>query len=328
VVTVRRGTSAARSRLLSAPSIVVALVLVACGGGGGSAAAPGRSLGPALSAQSGLPVTFRTQTFVDPSRTTPAQGGVPERLSRTLVTTIATPEGPGPFPLILFSHGFSGSGEGYSDLLRALASAGYVVAAPDFPATSANAPGGPQREIDPPENQPGDVRFVLGEMLRLNADRGDPLSGRIDPRRIGAAGHSMGAGVTMGVGYNTCCRDERVRAGVLMAANTPTLYRGDWFVPPAAPVLVVHGDQDELLPYIGGRRIFSNADEPKFLLTILGGDHSSPYSGRPDPPGARVVVAATVDFFDAYLKGRPDGVSRLRADTDKPGVAKLESTAK
>ena len=273
-------------------------------------------------------MTFRTETFVDASRTTPAQGGVPDRPERTLVTTIAIPDGTGPFPLVLFSHGFSGSGARYSDLLRALASAGYVVAAPDFPATSANAPGGPQREIDPPENQPGDVRFVLGEMLRLNADPADRLSGRIDPRRIGAAGHSMGAGVTMGVAYNTCCRDERVQAGVLMAASMPTIYRGDWFVPPSAPILVIHGDQDELLPYVGGRRIYANAEEPKFLLTILGGDHGSPYSGRTDAAGAAVVVAATIDFFDAYLKGRPDGVSRLRADTDKPGVARLETAAK
>lgn len=325
-MTVRRGAPAVKTRLLSA--LVLALALVACGGGGGSTAAPGSRLGPALAAASGLPVAFRTETFVDPSRTTPAQGGEPERPSRRLITTIAVPDGPGPFPLILFSHGFSGSGRGYSDLLRALASAGYVVAAPDFPATSTNAPGGPERGIDPPENQPADVRFVLGELLRLNADRGDPLVGRIDPRRIGAAGHSMGAGVTMGVGYNTCCHDERIQAGVLMAASTPTLYIGDWFTPPTAPILVIHGDEDQLLPYVGGRRIFASAEEPKFLLTILGGDHNSPFTGRTDPPGAGVVVAATIDFLDAYLKGRPDGLPRLRADADKPGVARLESAAK
>jgi len=280
-----------------------------------------------MAAQSGLPVTLRTHTFVDLSRVTPAQGDAPERPMRTLVTTIATPEGAGPFPLIMFSHGFSGSGAGYSDLLRALASAGYLVAAPDFPATSASAPGGPRREIDPPENQPGDVRFVLGELLRLNVDPGDPLAGRIDADRIGAAGHSMGAGVTMGVTYNTCCRDERVQAGVLMAGNMPTLYRGDWFLPPSAPILVIHGDQDDVTPYIGGRRIFSNAEGPKYLLTILGGDHGAPFSGRTDEPGAGVVLAATIDFFDAYLKGRPDGVARLRADAVRPGVAKLESVA-
>jgi dienelactone hydrolase len=323
-MTVRRAAPARITGVL----LTAVLVLAACGGGGGSNEAPGSGLGPPLPAQTGLPVTFRTETFVDPSRATPAQGDAPERPSRTLVTTIATPDGPGPFPLVLFSHGFSGSGAGYSDLLRALASAGYVVAAPDFPATSANAPGGPRREIDPPENQPGDVRFVLGEMLRLNDERGDPLSGRIDPVRIGAAGHSMGAGVTMGVGYNTCCRDERVQAGVVMAANTPTLYRGDWFLPPSVPILVIHGDQDELIPYIGGRRIFANAEEPKYLLTILGGDHSSPYSGRSEPPAAGTVVAATIDFFDAYLKGRPDGISRLRADADRAGVASLETAVK
>ena len=161
----------------------------------------------------------------------------------------------------------------------------------------------------------------------LNAEPGDPLKGRIDPGRVGAAGHSMGAGVTMGAGWNTCCRNERVRAGVLMAGNMPTFYRGDWFLPPSPPILVIHGDQDDVTPYVGGRRIFSNAESPKFLLTILGGDHGAPFSGRADHPQAGVVVAATVDFFDAYLKGRPDGLARLRVDTDKPGVATLEMAA-
>ncbi len=37
-----------------------------------------------------------------------------------------------------------------------------------------------------------------------------------------------------------------------------------------------------------------------------------------------MVTAATVDFLDTYLKGRPDGIIRMRADTDRPGVSHLE----
>lgn len=138
----------------------------------------------------------------------------------------------------------------------------------------------------------------------------------------------MGAGITMGVGSNTCCRDERVQAGVLMAASTPTLYRDDWFVPPTPPILMIHGDQDDTLPYVGGRRIFSTAPAPRFFLTILGGDHGAPYTGRSDSAGAGVVISATIDFFDTYLKGRPDGVARLRADSNRAGVARLETAVK
>jgi predicted dienelactone hydrolase len=306
---------------------LASVVSVACGGGSGAAPRSGESLGPPLAAQAGLPVTLRTETFVDPSRPTPAQGEAPDRTTRTLVTTIARPDGPGPFPLILFSHGFGSSGEDYSKMLRALGSAGYVVAAPDYPLTSKRAPGGPQRGADG-DQQPTDATFVIDQILRMSADPSGPLAGAVDPGRIGAAGHSMGAGVTMALGYNSCCRDRRVRAGVLMAAATPTIFRGDYFVPPATPILIIHGDSDETLPYQGGRRIFFDADDPKYFLTVIGGDHSGPFTAASEPAGARAVVAATVDFFDAYLKGRPDGVSRLRADTDQPGVVRLETEAR
>jgi len=269
-------------------------------------------------------VTLRTETFVDPSRPTPAHGDAPDRPTRTLVTTIARPDGPGPFPLILFSHGFGSSGEDYTAMLRALASAGYVVAAPDYPLTSKRAPGGPERGADG-DQQPADATFVINQILRMSADGTGPLAGAVDPGRIGAAGHSMGAGVTLGLGYNSCCRDPRVRAGVLMAASTPAIFRGDYFGPPATPILIIHGDSDDTLPYQGGRRIFSDADDPKYFLTVLGGGHNGPFTAATDAPGAVVVVAATVDFFDAYLKGRPDGLTRLGADTDKPGVVKLET---
>ena len=273
-----------RITTVGARFLAAAALLVACGRPGIAARTP---VAPPLA------VTFTVRTFVDTTRVTPAHGGAPELASRTLPTTIAAPDGPGPFPLIMFSHGFGGSGRAYSDMLRAIASAGYVVAAPDFPVTSDGVAGGPERGVDAPDAQPADVRYVIDQLLA------DPLAARIDPKRIGAAGHSMGAGITMGLAFNTCCRDQRIGAGVLMAVDPPTLYRGDYFVPPAAPVLVIHGDRDESLPYAGGRRAFATADPPKFFLTVLGGDHGSAAS--------EVVVPATIDFFDTYLKGRRDG---------------------
>jgi dienelactone hydrolase len=284
-------------------ALAVAMLLAACGRV--STTAPVAPVAPPLT------VTFMARTFVDTSRVTPAHGDAPELPSRTLPTTIAVPDGPGPFPLIMFSHGFGSSGQDYADVLRAIASAGYVVAAPDFPLTSEGVPGAPERGVDAPDAQPADVRFVIDQLLA------DPLAARIDRGRIGAAGHSMGAGITMGVAFNTCCRDPRIRAGVLMAVDPPTLYHGDYFVPPVPPVLVIHGDRDESLPYAGGRRAYETADPPKFFLTVLGGDHSSAAS--------EVVLPATIDFFDTYLKKRPGGLKRLKVDADRPGVTRLES---
>lgn len=299
-------------RAAAAPVALAALLLAGCGGGGGG---PWTGTGPPVPPQSGLPVTFLTRTWVDTSRPTPANGDAPELPTRALPTTLAVPEGLGPYPLIVFSHGFGSSGLAYRDLLVVIASAGYVVAAPDFPVTSEGVAGGPQRGVDGPEAQPADVRFVIDRLLEANADPTDLLSGRINPRRIGAAGHSMGAGITMGVAFNTCCRDERIGAAVLLAVDPPTLYRGDYFVPPSPPILIVHGDEDQDLPYGHARLAYAKAEPPKFFVTVLGGDHGS----------AATLPAPLVDFFDAYLKAQPGGLRRLTADADRPGVTRLES---
>src|SRR6202043_2294615 len=94
----------------------------------------------------------------------------------------------GPFPLIVFGHGFAVTPAPYADLLRAWVRAGYVVAAPVFPLENADAPGGPN-EADLP-NQPADMRFVIaGLVAASNADKG-LLHGLIDESRIAVAGHS------------------------------------------------------------------------------------------------------------------------------------------
>ena len=98
------------------------------------------------------------QTFVDDSRPTKANDSFAGAPNRTLHTTIyypalgkpgdtvtadATPDRKhGPYPLILYSHGSNSFGAEYEPLLRQWASAGYVVAAPDYPLSNKNSPGG------------------------------------------------------------------------------------------------------------------------------------------------------------------------------------------
>ena len=100
--------------------------------------APTKPVGPAAYATG-----TTTMTFVDSSRPTPARGNQPASHSRTLVTTIyyptssasssPPPAAKGPFPLIVFAHGYEIDAAAYSLLLGDLASGGFVVAAPDFP---------------------------------------------------------------------------------------------------------------------------------------------------------------------------------------------------
>ena len=120
------------------------------------------------------------------------------------------------FPVVLV-HGFTGTPKYYEGLLRAWAASGYVVAAPAFPLSNGDAPGGPnQNDVI---NQPGDATFVITQMLELSGRGNGPLRGMIDPRHIGVAGHSAGGTTAMGVALNTCCRDGRIGAAAVLSSG-------------------------------------------------------------------------------------------------------------
>src|SRR5947208_1271778 len=100
-------------------------------------------------------VGLRTETFVDSTR--PTENVAATRTLKTAIyypaqgTPTDTPiaNAPpdtknAPYPLILFSHGLGARGVAYENVLKAWASAGYVVAAPDYPLSNTDAPGGAQ----------------------------------------------------------------------------------------------------------------------------------------------------------------------------------------
>jgi dienelactone hydrolase len=312
-----------RLRPVALAAALLATVLAACGGGSKPAAEAAAPAG-------GYQIGRMVQTFVDTRRPTPANGDAPGQPTRTLVTTLlypATNGGPaagGPFPLIVFGHGFTGSPAAYDPLLRTWVAAGYVVAAPAFPLSNHDAPGGPTQNDLP--NQPGDVSFVITSVLALARAQG-PLRGAIDPGRIAVAGHSMGASTTLGVFLNTCCRDERVAAAVVLSGNEIPMPNGRFAAPDPTPVLFVHGDADDVVPYAAGRRAFADAVAPKYFVTLPGADHLGPYSGAGDG-AAGAVVRTTLDFFDRYLRGDAAGLARLRSDANVAGTASLEAIEK
>ena len=89
-------------------------------------------------------------------------------------------------PLIVISHGNGGAIPGHADLALALASAGYVVAAPMH-----------NGDNYADQSAVGSASFFAGRTRQLRATvdymlNDWPGSGRIDPQRIGAFGFSMG----------------------------------------------------------------------------------------------------------------------------------------
>jgi dienelactone hydrolase len=274
-----------------------------------------------------LPVSTTTMTFVDTSRPTPPWDGMPARPSRTLVTSVwypaksesATKAGQGPYPLIVFAHGLGGSPQDYRTLLTAWAAAGYVVAAPLFPLSSSETPGGPDGgDIG---SQPGDMSFVVGQLLKASSSPNGPLSGLIEPDAIGAAGHSNGAITTLGLVANTCCRDTRVKAAVVMAGTTEGLGRGQYDLAEAPPLLVVSDLHDGLVPYSDAVAVFNQARGPKALLALrwdprsdATGSTAHMASSGVVGPTSTAVISSTTAFFDAYLKHEQAALQNVTAD--------------
>ena len=275
----------------------------------------------------------RDVTFVDSSRPTAANGTYAGAPTRTLPVRILYPaqtDGTGTtpvpdrrFPLVVFAHGFTANGPVYEGaLLREIAAAGYVVAAPTFPLSNGGAPGGPT----PGDyvNQPGDVSFVITQMLRGDSTSSDPLYRTIARRHVGVGGHSLGAVTTLGVTENSCCRDRRIDAafpisGFPLPFPGGTYYTG--LTPPPTPVLLVHGNADQTAPFVGSTLVYTNASAPKYLETLIGAPHV-PFV---DPWHATVVHTIT-DFLDRYLKRRPGAAAALGRDGNVPGVATLQAT--
>jgi dienelactone hydrolase len=295
-------------------ALVVAVVVIAasCGGSGGDNRARPRA--PRAAAKPGTyAVAELTETFVDTSRATESAGGQGNAPTRTLVTVIRYPQRAGPFPLVVLAHGQTGHPNKFGQLLTAWASAGFVVAAPVFPLTSNQTT---VETVGDYVNQPADISFVIDRLLARSRDRKSPLAGRVDGKRIGVAGLSLGGATVYGIAFNSCCRDKRVDAALVMAGLLLP-YNGTYTFP-SVPLLVIHGNGDDR-----GRNPYGMARAPKYLMTIERPTHSAPFEDTPDPADEQVVTV-TVDFWDAYLYKQRRALDALSTAAMVPGVTTLE----
>jgi dienelactone hydrolase len=278
-------------------------------------------------------VGLRVLTFIDKSRLVRFPGGglVPRKLVTLVRYPAAGPPTPvdvlgarperaaGPFPLVVFGHGFAVTPGIYAPLLQAWASAGYVVAAPLFPLENANAAGGPN-ETDL-VNQPGDMSLVISRMLAASADPNNAFAGLIDPRAIAATGQSDGGETALAVAYDRQFLDRRVSAAVILSGAEIPGVGGFDFPAPSPPLLATQGTADTVNPPGLTHAFFDIAPTPKYLLTLFGAPHLGPYTG--EQPQLGIVERVTIAFLDRYLKRAPGSLQRLLSAGSAPGVATL-----
>lgn len=287
---------------------VVCLVLVSTAAAlvVASLASPGRA--------SSVAVATRTLSLVDRSRSIALPDG--RIVPRPVTTYLRYPaSGDGPWPLIVFGHGYAATPGIYAHLLQAWALAGYVVAAPLFPLGNAHAPGGPD-EADI-VNQPRDLSFVITQLLAASAAPG-ALHGLVDPARIAVAGQSDGAETAFAAAYDAGFRDSRIDAAVILSgAQLP----GVAFAFPrrAVPLLAVQGTADTTNPPHYTYAFYAAAPRPKFLLKLPGAGHLPPYTT--EEPQRSVVERVTTAFLDHYL--RAGALGDIGEAAKAPGIATL-----
>jgi dienelactone hydrolase len=217
-----------------------------------------------------------------------------------LEVRVSAPASGGDLPVVVFSHGFGWSMDGYGPVADHWAAHGFVVVQPTHldSTTLALSPDDPRTpriwryRVD-------DLVRVIDELDRIEAAV-PGLAGRVDRTRIAAAGHSWGAtSASALLGARVLgddgdpgedMSDSRVTAGVLLAlagtggnALTPFAAEQFPFMNPdfstlTTPALLVAGEKDQSLLSVRGPDWWTDGYHQSpgavSLLTVFGAEHS------------------------------------------------------
>ena len=207
------------------------------------------------------------------------------------------PFAPGPYPLVIVSHGYSNAPAAMTWITENLASKGYVVAAiqhDDPPITDT------REFIEPVLRRPLDIAFVARQLQRSLAAKH-----WIDPDRTALIGYSMGgygvltaAGATLDPGSPLAkavpgglllpyCRGGALRKSLKVAHLRAVVAISPAGGPPwdawgrnglaaiHTPLLLINGNRDRTVGYRrAGLRVFREAvNAPRYLLTFEEAGH-------------------------------------------------------
>jgi predicted dienelactone hydrolase len=245
---------------------------------------------------------------------------------------------PGPFPVVLFSHGNGGIRFQSIFLAAHLASHGYVVASPDHHGNTFLDLGAGLVDAAGVTNRPLDMQFVLDDLLARNAAAGDVFEGAIDGSRIGMSGHSFG-GLTTLLLASGANLDTRIGAYMPLAPASP--FDAAFLGAITAPILIQGGDLDSTTPYdsqqlapyenlssgativglakIAGAGHFTFSDiceVPRDLVGFIGGfDEGCEPRHLPWRHAHDIINYLALNFFDASLAGDRSALRRLKPRT-------------
>ncbi len=246
------------------------------------------------------------------------------------------------YPLIILSHGHGCDRFNISWLAEILSANGYIVAAMDHFGNTWNNKI-PECYARPWE-RPKDVSFILDQMLSLPF-----FEGRIDGKRIGFTGYSLGGatGIWVAGAYaniedvdklkGTCIkelgsfvsseviekidfseacgsfRDERISAIFVMAPALGTLFDQESLENIQIPVYIVAPEKDLIAPVEFNAKIYAENIKTSSLMILQGEATHFVFLNAPTLIGKR--------FLDAKYWGDPKTIDRQKVQRDISKIA-------
>jgi len=240
------------------------------------------------------------------------------------------PEGDGPFPVIVFSHGAGGSKDGYAYLGSYWARHGYVCLNPTHlgadtgqlePAQPVTNPQGLKVVVEDPvqfEARVGDLRYIINQLPTL-ATQLPGMDGKLDTAHVGVAGHSFGASTALALagakvsqpgGQVRDYSDPRPSAFIALSPQGPNqgLFEDGSWAQINRPVFVITGTLDRGLdgsPWTERRKVYEGLPAGDKVLAVFRGASHLDFADVVEKTALdRRVEQMTLAWWNYTLKGQ------------------------
>lgn len=241
------------------------------------------------------------------------------------------------FPLVVFSHGYTGCNTQTTFLMLALAKAGYLVLAPNHKDATCGSARHVGRAFQKPEepfrdvekwndhtyiDRREDMEAILDAALAGQGFEGVP----VDTSRVGIAGHSLGGYTALGLaGGWASWKDSRLKAVLALSPHcSPFVVRGQ-LSKMATAVMYQGGTRDlgetPMVKKTGGA--YDQSAKPKYFIELDGAGHFA--WTNLNHTYIPTINAYSVAFFNAYLKGEKEELSRLTEGGRPKDISDLRS---